>query len=239
MKQKAGIFCGHGKSQDGSWDCGTVYKDENEAALMLPMTKAFAKYMRSAGITVVTDADSDNNMNMIAQVAKANREKTEVFISLHCDYYKAPSGTMPLYVSKEGKKLAKCLNDAVMERMGMKTRGLTKRTDLYELTATDMPACIFETGSIKADLKRLKDAKDYGFALAMGLCQYLGVDMVFEVKTRGKLIVRKTSLLASPKLRYLERDKTYRIIKTNKKGTRGKLAQGGWITITDKYVKIL
>lgn len=73
----------------------------------------------------------------------------------------------------------------------------------------------------------------------MGLCQYLGVDMVFDVKTRGKLIVRKTSLLASPKLRYLERDKTYRIIKTNKKGTRGKLAQGGWITITDKYVKIL
>ena len=60
--------------------------------------------------------------------------------------------------------------------MGMKSRGVIKRTDLWELNGTDMVACILETGAIKADLSNLKNKSDaYGKAIAKGICDYLGI----------------------------------------------------------------
>lgn len=176
-------MCGHGKSTDGSWDCGTSYGGNNEAALMLPITKAAVKYLRASGVTVISDADTNNNKNMIADVKWANKEKVAIYVSLHCDWYKAPTGTMPLYVSAKGKTLATAINKAVMSGMGMKTRGVTKRTDLYELNYTDAPACIFETGSIKADIKKLKDSDKYGKCIAKGICNYLGVAFKEQAQT--------------------------------------------------------
>lgn len=172
---KIAVMCGHGKSTDGTWDCGTSYGGNNEAALMLPITKAAVKYLRASGVTVISDADTNNNKNMIADVSWANKEKVSIYVSIHCDWYKAPTGTMPLYVSTKGKALATAINKAVMSGMGMKTRGVTKRTDLYELNYTDAPACIFETGSIKADIKKLKDSDKYGKCIAKGICNYLGI----------------------------------------------------------------
>ena len=172
---KIALMCGHGRSTDGTWDCGTSYGGNNEAALMLPITKAAVKYLRASGVTVISDADTNNNKNMIADVKWANKEKVSIYISLHCGWYKAGSGTLPLFVSAGGKKLATTINNAVMSGMGMKTRGVTKRSDLYELNYTDAYACIFETGSIKADIKKLKDSDKYGKCIAKGICDYLGV----------------------------------------------------------------
>lgn len=173
---KVALMCGHGRSTDGTWDCGTSYGGNNEAALMLPITKAVVKYLRASGVTVISDADANNNKNMIADVRWANKEKVAIYVSLHCDYYKAPSGTLPLYVSAKGKALATAINKAVVSGMSMKTRGVTKRTDLYELNYTDAPACIFETGSIKADISNLRNEPDkYGKLIAQGICNYLGV----------------------------------------------------------------
>lgn len=172
---KVALMCGHGRSTDGTWDCGTSYGGNNEASLMLPITKAAVKYLRSYGVTVISDADTNNNKNMIADVAWANKELATIYVSVHCDYYKAPSGTLPLFVSAKGRTLAAAINNAVVSGMGMKTRGVTKRTDLYELNYTDMPACIFETGSIKADINKLKESDKYGKCIAKGICDYLGV----------------------------------------------------------------
>lgn len=179
MSKKVALMCGHGKSVDGSWDPGCAYGNYTEAGLMLPITKAAVKYLRSYGVTVISDADSNNNKNMIADVKWANKEKTDIYVSIHCDYSKAPSGVMPLFVSSGGKKLATCLNNAVKSGMGMKSRGVIKRNDLWELNGTDMVACILETGAIKADLSTLKNKADaYGKAIAKGICDYLGVKIV-------------------------------------------------------------
>ena len=173
---KIAVMCGHGTQTNGKWDCGTTYAGYSEAALMLPITKAAVKYLRASGITVISDADTNNDKNMIRDVAWANKEKVQLYCSIHCDYSKAPSGVMPLYVSANGKKLATALNNAIKNGMPMKSRGVVKRTDLYELNATDAPACILETGSIKADLKILRDQPDkYGKLIAKGICNYLGV----------------------------------------------------------------
>ena len=194
MSKKVALMCGHGKSTDGSWDCGTSYGGNNEAALMLPVTKSAAKYLRSYGVTVISDSDTGNNKNMIVDVAWANKEKCDIYVSVHCDYYKAPSGVMPLYVSSNGKKLATALNNAIKSGMGMKSRGVVRRTDLWELNGTDMPACILETGSIKADISVLKNKADaYGKAIAKGICDYLGIKAEAPAPTTKELYrVRKS-----------------------------------------------
>lgn len=174
------VQCGHGVSLDGSWDSGCAYKSGGkqytEAALMLPITKAAVKYLRASGVKVQSDADHGNNKNMIADVRQANNSGVAMYLSIHCDYSGAPMGVMPLYVSGSGKKLAKCLEKTIKKEMGMKSRGVQKRTDLFELNGTDMTACILETGSIKGDLATLKNHPDkYGKAIAKGICKYMGV----------------------------------------------------------------
>lgn len=180
------LMCGHGRSSDGTWDSGTTYAGKTEAGLMLPITKSAVKYLRSYGVEVISDADTNNDKNMIADVRWANKEKVSLYVSVHCDYYKAPSGVMPLYVSASGKKLATALNNAIKNGMPMKSRGVVKRTDLYELNSTDMPACILETGSIKADINILKQSDKYGYLIAKGICDYLGVKAEEPI---GKLTV--------------------------------------------------
>lgn len=204
MSKKVALMCGHGTSVDGSWDPGCSYAGYTEAGLMLPITKAAVKYLRSYGVTVISDADKNNNKNMIADVRWANKEKCDIYVSIHCDYSKAPSGVMPLYVSSSGKKLATALNKAVKSDMKMKSRGVIKRTDLWELNGTDMVACILETGAIKADLKTLKKKPDsYGKAIAKGICKYLGVEIPKKVS--------KPATTPQPALKPKETPELYRV----------------------------
>lgn len=236
------INCGHGVQSNGTWDPGTTYKGKTEAELMMPITKAFVKYARSSGIKVYSDSDSGNDKNVITGVAQANRVDADVFVSIHCDWYKAPSGTLPLYYkgSTKGKKLATCLNKYVKSYTGIKTRGI-QASDLYELNATEMPACIFETGSIKADAKEWDTEKEcdaYGKALAKGLCKYFGIsfkepeDAAFKVRVTAKTLnIRKgpgTKYSITGKIK----DKgVYTIVKTS--GKWGKLKSGmGWIHLS-------
>ena len=192
MSKTIAVQCGHGVSTDGSWDSGCVYKGHTEAGLMLKITKSAVKYLRGCGIKVISDADNGNNKNMIADVRWANQSGARIYISIHCDYSKAPSGVMPLYVSSSGKRLAKCLNKAVKADLKMRSRGVQKRTDLWELNGTDMPACILETGAIKADLHILKNKADtYGKAIAKGVCAYLGVKFKDPSKPKNPKPIKK------------------------------------------------
>ena len=195
MSKTIAVHCGHGVSLDGSWDSGCVYKGYSEAKLMLAITKAAVKYLRASGVKVQSDADHGNNKNMIADVRQANNSGVGMYLSIHCDYSGAPRGVMPLYVSGSGKKLAKCLEKSIKADMKMKSRGVQKRTDLWELNGTDMTACILETGSIKGDLATLRDHPDkYGKAIAKGICAYLGVTFKDGSKPKPKETyrVRKT-----------------------------------------------
>ena len=174
-RKPVGVYVGHGKDTAGRFDCGCVYKTNTEAALMKPITGACVAYLRGSGVEVITDYP-ENTINMVKQVAKSNTKAARIHVAFHCDYDKAPSGTLPLYVSTKGKKLAKLMNKHVMEEVGICTRGIGYRTDLYELNATDMPAVIFECGSIKKDLMKMKNKADaFGKGAAKGICEYLGV----------------------------------------------------------------
>lgn len=169
------LMVGHGKSIDGTWDSGAVYGKHTEASLMLAITKVAVAYLRGSGVKVLTDADKNNNRNMISCVKWANDKGADLYISMHCDYKLASAGVWPQYVSTAGKKASKAIGKAVAKEMGMKFKGLNYRSDLYELNGTDMPAVVFETGAIKADLAFLKQSERYGKAMAKAVCKYLDV----------------------------------------------------------------
>lgn len=174
-RKPAGIYIGHGIDTQGRNDCGCTYKGYTEAQLMKPITGACVQYLRGSGVEVVTDWPG-NSINMVKQAQKSNSKACRIHVAFHCDYDKAPSGTLPLYTSANGKRLAKLMNKHVMNEVKIKTRGIGKRNDLYELNATDMPACIFECGSIKKDLKKMRKKYDeYGKGAAKGICEYLGI----------------------------------------------------------------
>lgn len=181
-KDVLALMCGHGKSIDGSWDPGCTYGKYTEAGQMLKITKAAVAYLRGSGVRVLTDADKNNNRNMISCVKWANRQGAKLYMSVHCDYRLAGSGVYPLYISGAGKAFAKKVGKAVAKMMKMKYKGAGRRPDLYELTATDMPAVIFETGAIKADLKKLTQHEAYGKTLAKAICAYIGVEFTGKKK---------------------------------------------------------
>ncbi|WKY46018.1 N-acetylmuramoyl-L-alanine amidase [Eubacteriaceae bacterium ES2] len=162
---------GHGKQTDGTWDCGCVDGNYNEADLMFAIGNYAVPKLREMGITVVTDWDTGNDRNITYCVRDANAAGVDAYVSIHCDYNLAPSGTLPLAYtgSAEGVRLANCINSAVLPAMGMITRGVIQRTEDYELNGPDAPSCIFETGSIRQDIRKLLDAKQFGEAIARGI----------------------------------------------------------------------
>lgn len=171
------IAQGHGRSTDGSWDCGCVYGNYTEEELMGPITRAFVDTLRAHGLDVMSDVDTGNDRNITYCVRDANNANARIYVSCHCDYELAPSGTFPIVYpgSGEGIRLAQCLDNAVRARISIGTRGILQRAD-WEVSDTNMPACIFETGSISKDLNILRDqAAAYGTALACGVMDYFGM----------------------------------------------------------------
>jgi len=202
MSESGYIAWGHGTTTVGANDCGCVYGEYNEAALVGPITKNCINQLRAWGIKVYSDVDTNNDRNMTVCVQNANADGVSFYFSVHCDYSGAPSGTYPIVYpgSAEGLRLANCLNAAVMCRLPIKTRGILQ-TDYYEVTYTDSPACIFETGGIKSDLATLRDkAELYGFALACGVMDYLGKDYDKTYHVDGKTITVDTKTATAPKL---------------------------------------
>lgn len=173
----ASIFLaiGHGISSNGNWDSGCVDGNYTEAGLMQPIVGAAIEVLRKYGVDVHTDYP-ENDMNISACVEYANNHGLDLYVSLHCDWNQAPSGTYPIVHpnSNSGYQLAQCINASVMLRMGIGTRGILKRDD-WEVTDTNMTACIFETGSIRADINTLLNASAYGHAVAYGILDYLGI----------------------------------------------------------------
>lgn len=172
------LMVGHGTQLNGVWDSGCIYGKYTEANLMLKIVKVAVKLLRKSGVRVITDADKGNNRNMKSSVAWANKVGARLYMSVHCDYKLQKAGVAPLFKTSNGKAMAVTVGKKVAKYMGMKYRGSFKRDDLFELNATNMPAVIFETGAIKADLKYLKDYKKYGRALAKAICAYLEVKYV-------------------------------------------------------------
>lgn len=186
------VAVGHGTQINGVWDAGCVYKNYNEAELMLPIVKAAVKLLRKSGVKVYTDADKNNHQNMTATVADANKKKCDLYISVHCDY-SAARDIMFYYGSKEGKKFGDAVASYCAKKMGLKNKGGKEDIQKYEVHGPNMPSIIFETGGIKQDLAKLKLSKKYGRTIAKAILKYIGVKVYVSKRTQ---LARKATELA-------------------------------------------
>ena len=173
----ASIFLaiGHGIQTDGTWDPGCTYEGYTEADLAKPIVGSAVSVLKAHGVDVHTDYP-ENDMNITACVAYANSHGLDAYVSVHLDYSGAPSGTLPIVHpnSSRGYTLAQCMNSNVTRLVGIGTRGILKRDD-WEVSGTDMPACIFEVGGIKADLSTVQQFDKYGQAIGYGILDYFGI----------------------------------------------------------------
>lgn len=174
----ASIFLaiGHGTQTNGLWDPGCAYGGYTEADLAKPIVGSAVSVLKTHGVEVHTDYP-ENDMNIVACVEYANSHGLDAYVSVHLDYSGAPSGTLPIVHpnSSRGYTLAQCINANVAQTMGIGTRGILKRSDDWEVSGTDMPACIFEVGGIKSDLATIQQSDKYGQALAYGILDYFGI----------------------------------------------------------------
>ncbi|MDO4289240.1 MAG: N-acetylmuramoyl-L-alanine amidase, partial [Eubacterium sp.] len=90
------IAWGHGTQTDGTPDCGCSYNGVSEAELMGPIASALVAELRYHGLTVGSDVDTNNDRNMTYTVRDANGGGAKIYVSVHCDFYLAPSGTYPI-----------------------------------------------------------------------------------------------------------------------------------------------
>lgn len=180
------IEAGHGIDENGAWDAGCAWNGMDEAELMVPIAKATAEALEGSGVTVYTDAYTDNDSNLNFALDRISSDEINVFVNIHCDYEGAESGTMPLYNSDEQKKLATCLDKGVHEYVEIGDRGLQWRDDLETLcnekvTSSTCTSCLFETGCISKDYEVLSTQYEaYGRGLAKGICDYLGIEFIVE-----------------------------------------------------------
>lgn len=186
------LAVGHGRSTDGTWDSGCTYGSDTEAEMAYKIAGVCLRYLRASGLTVYSDYDSGNDKNIVKCVAEANSLGVDNYISFHLDYDKAPSGTLPLYVSSAGKSFAEVVDSAYRRTTGLPLRSIKYQED-YEVTGTNMTACIFELGGIKADNKILHDAELCGKGMAQGLCDYFGIKMVGSSGTTTAKTVSTTT----------------------------------------------
>lgn len=174
----ASIFLavGHGVSTNGNRDSGCVDGPYTEAGLMFDIVGVAVRILRQHGVIVGTDWDTGNDRNMTYTVRDANNGGYDYYMSVHCDYREAPSGTLPIVDPRSagGPAFAETVNREYMAVTGLGTRGILYRDD-YEVAQTDMTACIFETGSIRADIGVLTNPELAGIGIAKGILSVMGI----------------------------------------------------------------
>ncbi|GMH34833.1 hypothetical protein BSKO_02694 [Bryopsis sp. KO-2023] len=168
------VDAGHGGSDPGAVANGIEEKDLNLATARL-----VRKFLERKGYTVSMTRDSDVFVPLSERAAMANREGSDLFVSIH--YNSASSaghGTevlvYPTVIYGLAGQCASDVLDEVVAATGFRDRGVKPRGDLAVLRETSMAAILVEGGFISSpsDSVKLKDPEtieDIAAAIAAGV----------------------------------------------------------------------
>ena len=154
-----------------------------------------AAELTRCGIGVIFVAPTDADTSLSDRVNRANLNKANLYISIHYNALdgtfdgKDPSGlSVHIYPgSKSGRKLAECVHKYLIQGTEQKDRGIVE-SNFYVLRKTSMPAILSENGFMdnKREALLMIDKnfqKEVAVEHAKGICDYLGVKYVPEVRT--------------------------------------------------------
>ena len=174
------IDAGHGGS-----DVGAVLDNRYEKNDTLKVAKLVKKYLSKENVKVVMTRDEDKSIELKNRCKIANRNKADVFVSIHRN--SAESGNGIEIWANSGKRkddtelatkiLDKLKNTKIQENRGIKYGTIKgENTNYYVLEHTNMPSCLIELGFItdKKDNSLLdKNIDDYAKAIAQGILEYM------------------------------------------------------------------
>jgi N-acetylmuramoyl-L-alanine amidase len=149
------ISSGHGKLVRGA---SGILDEVNEAR---KVTDQVARKLTARGVDVKVfhdDTSTSQNQNLNTIVNFHNKQKRDLDVSVHFNAYEQvekPMGTEVLYVSQQA--LAAEVSSAIAS-CGFINRGAKKRSDLFFLNNTDMPAILLEVCFVDSEA----DATIYG-----------------------------------------------------------------------------
>lgn len=183
---KVCIDAGHGGK-----DTGAVNGKRKERNDNLEMALKLQNLLTKQGVKVVMTRANDTNPTLAQRTSLANKEKCDLFLSLHRDSFPNANGATVYVYSKASQKTqdyGKAILDAVVDASGFSSRGVKKGaanyTDYAVNRDTAMPACLLELGFISSALDnstfdRKKDA--IALAITKAICKQLGVTYKQEV----------------------------------------------------------
>ena len=196
------VGIGHGGSDPGAVANGFKEKD-----LTLSIGRYCNERLKQYGIETKISRTTDVDSSINSKVAASNAFKADACMDIHINagggngsevYYS--------YVSSNGKKLAQAIVDATV-KIGQNTRGIKTKLnssgDDYfgMIRLTDAPAVLVECAFIDSkDVEIINTEakrKTFGYAIADGVANYLGVKMPTKTTTQAE----KTETIKSQDIR--------------------------------------
>lgn len=159
------IICidpGHGGKDNGSTGPAGTLEKENTLAVAILLRDMLEKNGATVVMTRETDREvgapsAPNEEELSARVAVANEIQADIFISIHNDFFtsRTTSGSSVFhYGDPASAKLAKCVQECVVKKLGSKNRG-SRFASLYVLRYTKMPAIIVEIAFISNPVEEM------------------------------------------------------------------------------------
>lgn len=176
------VFINPGHAPNGQPDPGACnkYTGLRESEVAEGVAGLVADYLNNVGIkTEVLQSDSLSEV-----CAAANNSGADYFISIHCNSANSSAAngteTWACAGSAEGRQLAQCINDQIVDALGTTDRGVRIATPgingLYVLSNTDMPAVLVELAFISnaENVVLLTQQQDeFARAIARGVTDYM------------------------------------------------------------------
>jgi hypothetical protein len=173
------ISSGHGKHIRGA----SGYLDEVDEARRV--VARVAEVLTERGVTVCgpfnddTSTTQDQNLNRIVDWHNSQERVLDVSVHFNAnETTSSPMGTEVLYVTQQ--MLAAEVSTAIADAGDFKDRGAKKRTDLFVLNNTDMPAILLEVCFVdsSADAELYEDNFEaICEAIAQSICDVTGEDV--------------------------------------------------------------
>jgi hypothetical protein len=136
------ISSGHGKHVRGA---SGVIDEVDEARKVVNRVAESLQHLGVETMVYHDDVSTTQSENLERIVDYHNSQSRDIDVSVHFNAYtetEKPMGTEVLYVSNA--ELASNLSNAISKFVGFINRGAKKRTDLYFLNKTEMPAVLIE-----------------------------------------------------------------------------------------------
>ena len=162
----------------GGIDPGAVSKNGlKEKDVTKRICDILAQKLRDVGHLVIVYQEQKSFIEISKE---ENKSGANLFISVHCNSFSTPSanGVETLYypISKNGARLAECVQNALLKQTGLFNRGCKMRRDLHVLKATKSPAILVETAFISnpEEEKLLRDKPEiFAEGIFKGIADYI------------------------------------------------------------------